>query len=303
MPDRVRARDPRTAGGLSRTSRCEIIPYRYYPDGSLAAHVLGYVGQVSGPAEAKKHPGLRATTTRSGARASRPRTTRTCTACREQEKVAVDPAGRVVGDPVVTTQGRPGRQRAAHDQRARAEDRGAVARSRASSSRAPQQNKEVKKLRLENYKAPGGSVVVLDANTGGVVAMASYPTYAPSEFVGGITQAAVRDRSPRRPARLLEPRDAGSLRGRFDVQAHLVDRRGAEQLPRRVHADRTTTARSPSPDRRSRTRTASRTASSTCARRSPCRATCTSTHSATTMWNTWKAGEVQRGYAIQNVAP
>ena len=37
------------------------------------------------------------------------------------------------------------------------------------------------------YKANAGSVVVLDANTGGVVAMVSYPDYDPSWYVHGLT--------------------------------------------------------------------------------------------------------------------
>jgi penicillin-binding protein 2 len=36
-------------------------------------------------------------------------------------------------------------------------------------------------------RAPAASAVVLDPKTGGVVALASYPTYSPEEFVGGIT--------------------------------------------------------------------------------------------------------------------
>ncbi|MGZ4455263.1 MAG: penicillin-binding protein 2 [Nocardioides sp.] len=39
-----------------------------------------------------------------------------------------------------------------------------------------------------NYKADSGAVVVLDAHTGRVVAMASQPTYDPSVWVGGITK-------------------------------------------------------------------------------------------------------------------
>ncbi len=42
--------------------------------------------------------------------------------------------------------------------------------------------------RLHTIAAPAGSVVVIDPNTGGVVAMASYPTFDPEEFVNGISQ-------------------------------------------------------------------------------------------------------------------
>jgi penicillin-binding protein 2 len=40
----------------------------------------------------------------------------------------------------------------------------------------------------QHYKADSGAIVVLDAHTGRVVAMASEPTYNPSVWVGGITQ-------------------------------------------------------------------------------------------------------------------
>jgi penicillin-binding protein 2 len=39
-----------------------------------------------------------------------------------------------------------------------------------------------------NFKADSGSVVVLDPNNGRVIAMASYPTYNPNVWVGGITR-------------------------------------------------------------------------------------------------------------------
>jgi len=43
------------------------------------------------------------------------------------------------------------------------------------------------KQRFENYRAGAGSVVALDPNDGSVVAMASNPTYDPSQFAAGIT--------------------------------------------------------------------------------------------------------------------
>ena len=38
------------------------------------------------------------------------------------------------------------------------------------------------------FKAPGGAMVVLDPNGAGVLAMASFPTYSPSEFVSGFSE-------------------------------------------------------------------------------------------------------------------
>jgi penicillin-binding protein 2 len=40
----------------------------------------------------------------------------------------------------------------------------------------------------QHYKADSGAIVVLDAHTGRIIAMASQPTYDPSVWVGGITQ-------------------------------------------------------------------------------------------------------------------
>ncbi len=42
----------------------------------------------------------------------------------------------------------------------------------------------------QRYDAKGGSVVVLDVNSGEVLAMASYPDYNPNDWVGGISQEA-----------------------------------------------------------------------------------------------------------------
>lgn len=51
----------------------------------------------------------------------------------------------------------------------------------------------IKKIRAgefgHKYDAQGGACVVLNIKTGEVLAMASYPDYNPSDFIGGITQA------------------------------------------------------------------------------------------------------------------
>lgn len=48
--------------------------------------------------------------------------------------------------------------------------------------------RETKVPKSEDYfKAPGGAVVVLSAKTGEILAMASYPTFDPSVFTGGIS--------------------------------------------------------------------------------------------------------------------
>jgi penicillin-binding protein 2 len=44
----------------------------------------------------------------------------------------------------------------------------------------------------KKVQAPAGSIVVLDPRNGAVLAMASYPTYDPAEFVNGISEARYR---------------------------------------------------------------------------------------------------------------
>jgi penicillin-binding protein 2 len=179
----------------------QMIPYRFYPQGTLAAHVLGYVGHITSPAEAKKHPGYEDNDTigRAGVEATYDEYLHGVS---RRERVAVDPAGHVVGNPVVTARGRPGDDvYLTLDARIQKLAESSLAEGIAIARTTP--NGELKHIRPnETYKAPGGAVVVLDASTGAVAAMASYPTFDPSQFVNGVTAAQYKAlTSP--PARLL----------------------------------------------------------------------------------------------------
>jgi penicillin-binding protein 2 len=297
VPDRVRLEILERQENFPHVS-VQMIPYRYYPDGSLAAHVLGYVGQVSGPDEAKQHPGYGPDDTigRAGVEAAYDSYLHGVS---EQDDVAVDPSGRVVGDPVVKTRGSAGdnvqltinaRVQAIAEQSL--EQGMALART--------QQNTEVKKFRLENYKAPGGSVVVLDARSGAVVAMASNPTYAPSEFVGGITQAEYENLTAP-PARLLNRATQGlyAVGSSFKLISSIAavqDNYRGEFTPITDNGSLTVAGSTfknangeqhGSVDLRKALTVSSDVYFYTLG---------------DAMWNTWKAGDVQRGYAIQNVA-
>jgi penicillin-binding protein 2 len=51
---------------------------------------------------------------------------------------------------------------------------------------------QLKVVRKQGKKGTGGAVVVMDPNTGRILAAASYPTYNPSQFIGGISEADYR---------------------------------------------------------------------------------------------------------------
>ena len=166
----------------------EVVPRtrRNYPSGPLAAHLLGYVGEINDRELAtRKDAGYKAGDTigKSGVEASyesdlrgQPRI----------EKLEVDSKGqalRVLGvQPAV-----PGHdvqltvdldvQRLAEESLAKGLERARTAYDRNTA---------------KHFLAPGGAVVVLDPRDGSVVAMASYPTFDPREFVDGISESRFR---------------------------------------------------------------------------------------------------------------
>jgi penicillin-binding protein 2 len=159
---------------------------RRYPQGSLAAQVLGYVGEINEEESAAQPEGayqLGDEIGKSGVERSYERDLRGKSG---KERLEVDVQGRVLKT-LGTTKPVPGndvRLTLDLDIQTAAE----AALNEAMTAARDVQNKAIKDS-FEEYAAPAGSVVVLDAKTGSVVAMASNPTYDPNEFSDGIPTA------------------------------------------------------------------------------------------------------------------
>jgi len=160
---------------------------RFYPNGSLAANVLGYVGQISGQelTPNRRRVGYQADDQigKAGVEASyedalrgRPGLT----------KLQVDSKGRVLG--VLATQA----PVQGHDvwlsldlnvqklaEESLSEGLVAARLNTNRSSGGPG----------THYAAPGGAAVVLNPQDGSVLALATNPTYNPQDFTGGISRA------------------------------------------------------------------------------------------------------------------
>ncbi|HET9442455.1 MAG TPA: penicillin-binding protein 2 [Acidimicrobiales bacterium] len=158
-----------------------ILSTRSYPNGPLGAHVLGYVGEINDrELDERKQAGYRLGDSigKSGAelvyedmlRGEAGVTT-----------LQVNASGEVVSEPLAATAPEPGDdvtltldldiQRLAEEslQRGLEAARNAV-------------DREARK----HFIAPAGAVVVTDPGDGAVLAMASYPTFNPADFVNGI---------------------------------------------------------------------------------------------------------------------
>lgn len=156
------------------------LPVRTYPKKTLAAHVLGYVGETN-EAELKSLKGYRLGDSigRAGVERSYEKWLRGTSGL---EKLEVDALGRVYrslgGRDVV-----PGSDLylsidATVQAVAERALREGIARARS----------QVYHRTKRHFRAPAGAAVVLDARTGEVVAMASYPTYDVRRFIGGVSE-------------------------------------------------------------------------------------------------------------------
>jgi penicillin-binding protein 2 len=160
------------------------LPVRSYPYGDLAAHALGYMGEVN----EDQLEYLRAQGYEPGDRIGRGGIEQTFESVLRgtpyQKTVEINAQGRIVNTLGVQP-AKAGRdvwttldidiQRVAEESLAQGMEgaRGFVNGSN--------------ETKLEYFKAPAGAAVVLDARTGGVVAMASNPTYNPEDLANGIS--------------------------------------------------------------------------------------------------------------------
>ncbi len=149
---------------------------REYPYGTAAAHLLGYVGQIT-PTELatyKKYGYQQGDLIgQAGVEASYERWLRGSPG---KTQLEVDALGNVVGT-LKTTPSTPGDSIVLTvDLHLQQYVDAALAQG-------------IAHLHSQGLPAPSGAAVVMNPQDGSVLAMASYPTYSPSEWVGGISQA------------------------------------------------------------------------------------------------------------------
>lgn len=156
-------------------------PIRTYPNGKLAAHLLGYLGEINAEQlELNRYEGYRpgAIIGRSGIEYAYEKQLH---GQEGLEKLEVDATGKVQ-----RTLGRRDPQRG-YDL-VTTLDVDAQRLAEESLARGLEEARTIYHEETdENYLAPAGGVVVMDPNNGEVIAMASAPDYDPSAFVGGIS--------------------------------------------------------------------------------------------------------------------
>ena len=157
------------------------IAQRNYPHGTLAAHVLGYVGEINDEElEPRRTRGYRGGDTigKSGVELAYEEALR---GEPQVEKLQVDSQGRVLRSlgiqPAV-----PG-----HDVQLAIDIKTQVLAEESLKQGLETAQQTWDPEQLKRYLAPAGSVVVEDPRDGSILAMASYPTYDPKEFVNGIS--------------------------------------------------------------------------------------------------------------------
>jgi penicillin-binding protein 2 len=156
---------------------------REYPNGTVGAHLLGYVGQINDKELAsRKGGGYKAGDTigKSGVEQAYEADLRGQPAV---EKLEVDSKGHVLR----TLSFQPAVQ--GHDLQLTIDLDVQIVAEESLQNGLEQARNVYDRITGESFKAPAGAAVVLDPNNGSVLAMASNPTYDPRDFVDGISPA------------------------------------------------------------------------------------------------------------------
>ena len=164
----------------------ETKPLRDYPNGSLAAHVVGYLGEISADdLEAPRYVGYKPGELigRTGVETQHEESLR---GTEGQRRYVVNARGRVIGSlqellPV------PGSDvQLTIDVEAQRFTESALREGVEVARRV--EDRSTGPGRGGKFRAPAGAAIVLDPRNGEVLAMASYPTFEPARFVGGVSR-------------------------------------------------------------------------------------------------------------------
>lgn len=167
----------------------ERVPLREYPEGALAAHVVGYTGQISAEELTEERYVDYAQGDIIGWAGVEATYEEHLRGVRGERRVRVNNRGEILEDLTAAEAPQPipgdtvQLTLDADIQRITEESllAGIELARRTNDS-------ESGEGRGGTFQAPAGSAIVLDPDTGEVVAMASYPTYDPEEFVGGVSE-------------------------------------------------------------------------------------------------------------------
>ena len=161
----------------------QVLAERSYPHGNLAAHLLGYVGEINDrefaghKTDANKYR-LGDTIGKSGVELNYESDLRGKSGV---TKLQVDARGKVLGSPLAEIPPVPGSDvQLTIDLDVQQLTEESLAQGLEAARSANDKNTG------RHFAAPAGSAVVLDPRDGSVLAMASFPTYNPADFVNGI---------------------------------------------------------------------------------------------------------------------
>ena len=258
----------------------EKLTVRHYPHGELAAHVLGYTGEISEAQLATRRDAGYQEGDAIGKDGAERAFEKELRGQPRREKVEVDPTGAPVGNPLDVKPGTIGDDVALTID-ANWQYAAETALAQGIASARDQQNANIKSKRFEKLKAPGGAVLAMDVTDGSIVAMASFPNYDVSSFVDGISQSEWKslNDNPDHPLVNRATQGVYAPGSTFKLVSSIAMTQYGIRGPNDTVLDKGMVTLGKD-KRASTTRATPRWAASSCRARSPARATCTSTRPA-----------------------